>query len=179
MSRPSCLVYIACSLDGFIARPDGGLDWLDRVHVPGEDYGYAAFFASIDTVFIGRRTWDVVRGFPEWPYVGKRVVVASRSPAAALQIERAPAEVQVVGGDLLAALDDLAAAGARRVYVDGGELIRALLAAGAIEELTVSIIPVLLGEGVRLFDRGPEVGLQLAACRSWDSGLVPLRYRKL
>lgn len=88
MPRPRCSVFIAASLDGFIARPDGGLDWLDAMHVPGEDYGYAEFFATIDTVLIGRKTWNVVRRFDAWPYEGKAVLVATRSS------ERLPAGVR-------------------------------------------------------------------------------------
>lgn len=77
-----CSRFIAVSVDGFIARPDHGLDWLVRVERPGEDYGYAAFAASVDTLVLGRRTQDAVTAFPEWLYAGKRVIVLTRRPLA-------------------------------------------------------------------------------------------------
>ena len=78
--RPKCSVYIAASLDGFIARPDGGLDWLSMVERPGEDYGYKAFFDSVDVLVVGRKTYDVVLGFEKWPYENKRCVVVTHAP---------------------------------------------------------------------------------------------------
>jgi dihydrofolate reductase len=81
--RPRCSVFIATSLDGFIARRDGSIDWLSLVEAPGEDYGYARFFADVDALVLGRRTYDTVRGFPAWPYGGKRCVALSSSSSCA------------------------------------------------------------------------------------------------
>jgi len=78
MAHPSCSVFIGASLDGFIARRDGGLDWLHEVERPGEDYGFGAFFSGVDTLLVGRRTYEVALGFPEWPYAGKHVAVWTR-----------------------------------------------------------------------------------------------------
>jgi dihydrofolate reductase len=169
-------VYIALSVDGFIARKDHSLDWLDRVQRDGEDYGYAAFAATVDAVVMGRNTYETARGFESWPYPGKRVVVLTHRP-----IEGAPDGVEardVDGPDEIAAfVAELAAAGVGRVYVDGGTVIRAFLAAGVVDDVTLSIIPVLLGEGVPLFGGVPEIDLELASSSTFPSGLVQLRYR--
>src|SRR5512141_1397953 len=97
MDRPATAAFLGMSLDGFIAGPHDELDWLERGGGPPEDHGFTAFFASVDHMLIGRRTWDVVQGFPEWPYAGKAVAVLTRRPAEARQGERfvagTPAEV--------------------------------------------------------------------------------------
>jgi dihydrofolate reductase len=166
-----CSVFIAASLDGFIARSDGGIDWLSVVERSGEDYGFGEFMASVDTLVLGRKTWETALGFPEWPYAGKRVVVMSRHPRAARHGETfhpGPPEALVAA---------LAEAGARHLYVDGGATIRAFLAAGLVDELTLSVIPVLLGAGIPLFGDGVrEAPLTLRSCRGFDAGLVQLRY---
>ena len=162
MERPTCAAFVAASLDGFIARRDGGLDWLEAFAASGEDHGYRALFEAIDTVLLGRATWEVACRFHEWPYAGKRVAVLSRKPAVAAHGEL------FLSGDAAAALDRLGAAGARRVYADGG----------SVDELTVSIVPVVLGDGIRLFQAPlPERPLELVSVRPFPSGLVQLRYR--
>lgn len=173
MSRPTCSVFIATSVDGCIARPDGGLDFLDRVQRAGEDYGFAAFFASVDALVMGRATWDVVNAFPEWPYDGKRVIVLTNRPAEPRHGET------IAAGDVGALLERLHAEGVQRVYVDGGVVIRQFLAAGVVDDLVLSVVPVLLGDGIRLFGAGvPETSLALVESRSWPTGLVQLRYRR-
>ena len=174
MPRPHCAVFIATSLDGFIARRDGSIDWLDAVRVDGEDYGFAEFFGSVDTLVVGRATWETVRGFAEWPYAGKRVVVLTHRTAAGEHGER------FLAGEPATLLERLQGEGAHRVYVDGGTVVSQFIRAGMIDDLTVSIIPVLLGDGIRLFqaqERQPERPLQLAGSRAFASGLVQLRYR--
>jgi dihydrofolate reductase len=170
-ARPRVSVFLAMSLDGFIARLDGGLDWLDPMHAGGEDYGYPAFFASVDTVVVGRRTYDVVLGFPEWPYAGKRVVVLTH---------RAPAPRRgetFFCGAPDALLDHLAALGVRHAYADGGATVSQLLAAGLVDDLTVSVVPVVLGDGIRLFQvSSPTRPLRLVGSQAFASGLVQLRY---
>lgn len=168
-----CSVFIATSLDGYIARPDGGLDWLGIVNAPGEDYGYAAFAETVDVLVMGRCTYDVVLGFDAWPYPGKRVVVLTHRPPPTSRHGEA-----FFAGDVRELVARLAAEGVQRVYVDGGSVIRELLAAGLIDDLTLSVIPIVLGDGIRLFERGiGEHGLELASTRSWPTGLVQLRYR--
>lgn len=164
-------VFIATSIDGFIARPDGGLDWLAQVERPGEDYGHAAFMASIDTVVVGRTTWETVRGFSPWPYEGKRVVVMTRRPLEAAHGEEAFA------GAPAALCAKLEAEGARHAYVDGGVVIRDFLRADRLDELTLSTIPVVLGAGIPLWDgAGLERGFRLESARAFPSGLVQSRY---
>jgi len=160
-------VFIATSLDGYIARADGAIDWLSIVERPGEDYGFAAFFATVDTLVMGRGTYDVVTAFPQWPYGTKRVVVLTHRPAA-------PRDgVEFFSGDLT----ELRLPG--RTYVDGGNVIQQFLAADRIDDLTISIIPIVLGAGIRLFAGGEgEHRLELAGSQAWDSGLVQLRYRR-
>jgi dihydrofolate reductase len=167
--RPHCSVYIAVSLDGYIARADGGLDWLSIVERPGEDYGYKVFFDSVDALVIGRKTYDTVLAFEQWPYETKRCTVVTRSPPASRHGETFHA------GSLSSLLDRLATDGVRRVYVDGGALIRSFLAEDLVDDVTLSVIPVLLGSGVPLFG-GVERAMTLVSSRSFPSGLVQLCY---
>ena len=166
-----CSVYIATSLDGFIARADGSIDWLSKVQVAGEDYGYATFMSSVDVLVMGRNTYDLARTFDAWPYVGKRVVVLTHRPATSAHGEEFFAGTP---GELTARL---VADSCKHAYVDGGATIQQFLAAGAITDLTLSLIPVLLGEGIRLFgETGRDIPLTLRDTKSWKSGLVQVQY---
>jgi dihydrofolate reductase len=165
-------VFIAASVDGFIARADGSIDWLDAVQRPGEDYGFARFYETVDALVMGRRTYETALGFPAWPYAGKRCVVLAHAARPARHGE------EFAAGDVRAVVDRLGADGVRRVYVDGGDVISQLLAAGLIDDLTLSIVPVLLGAGARLFGAMPERTLVLEESRAYPSGLVQLRYRR-
>jgi dihydrofolate reductase len=165
-------VYIATSLDGFIARKDGGLGWLELVAREGEDYGYAAFAASVDTMVVGRGTYDAVLGFPEWPWGGKRVIVLTRRPCPPR------ADETFFEGTPEALVARLASEGAKRVYVDGGVVIRQFLAAGLVDDLTISVIPIVLGDGIPLFGGGgAERRLELVGSRAFPSGLVQSTWR--
>ena len=167
-----CSVFIATSLDGYIARPDGSIDWLSAVQVDGEDYGYAHFAETVDVIVLGRNTYDVVLGFAAWPYAGKRAIVMTNRPANSRHGE------EFYAGAAADLVRRLAAEGARRVYVDGGVIIQQFRSAGLIDDLTISIIPVVLGEGIPLFVAGAsEKRLTLVEVQSWPSGLVQLRYR--
>ena len=170
-ATPRCLVFIAVSLDGYIARLDGAIDWLSLVQKEGEDYGYQAFASSVDVLVMGRKTYDTARGFDSWPYGGKRCIVLTHRPQAPLHNE------EFFTGSPSALIERLSAEGARNIYVDGGVVIQQFLAAGLINELTLSVIPVLLGGGVRLFgEAGPEQRVTLNQVRSWPTGLVQLHY---
>lgn len=174
MPRPRCAVFIATSLDGFIARRDGGLDWLATVERPGEDYGFQAFLDGVDAVAVGAATYRVVLGFEgPWPWAGKRVVVLTHRPPPAPR-----ADETFFAGDPAALVEALGAGGVRRVYVDGGAVVSQFLAAGLVDELTISVLPVLLGDGIRLFQGAlPERGLTLLSSRAFPSGLVQGTYR--
>ncbi len=150
------VAFVATSLDGFIAREDGSLDWLDAANAElpeGADSGFAEFLAGVDTLVMGRASFDTVRGFDEWPYDGLRVIVLTHRP---LDLpEDFPAEVESSSEEPIALLTRLAAEGATCVYVDGGRTVQAFLAADAIDEITITTIPVLLGAGRPLFGALP------------------------
>jgi dihydrofolate reductase len=174
MSRPRVSVFVGASVDLCIARLDGGLDWLERFNDPAAgDHGYGAFFATVDTLVVGRATYDTVLGFDAWPWEGKRVVVFTHRPL--------PVRAGVVAaeGALLPVLERLHAEGAAHVYLDGGRLVQQGLREGVVDNLTVSIVPHLLGTGRPLFTQGlPEARLRLEGVQPYASGLVQLRYQR-
>ncbi len=164
-------VFIGTSLDGFIARLDGDLDWLTDNDLDMGSTGYEEFFASVDALVVGRNTYETVVGFGEWPYSGKRVLVLSRT----LGDVNSPATS--VHADLAEVVAILEAEGARRVYVDGGRTIQAFLREGLIQELTISRAPVLIGSGIPLF--GPldnDVHLRHRSTRELGAGFVQSTY---
>ena len=162
--------FLGASLDGFIAEADGGLGFLKPFEQ--EEHGYADFYASVDTLLMGRKTYETVLGFGAWPFGDRRVAVLSRQAREPRFNERF---VRGEPGEVLAAL---AAQGARHVYADGGEVVTRFLAAGLLDALTLSIVPVLLGTGIRLFASDPgRHGLTLESARTLPSGVVQLRYR--
>lgn len=172
-----CSVFIATSLDGFIARKDGGIDWLmgDQLAAAGEDYGYKEFFAAIDTLVMGRNTYELALTFAAWPYAGKKVVVLS-SGAPAIP-EKLAAEVSLLSGTPAQVGQRLAEQGARHLYIDGGKTIQGFLQAGLIDELTLTQIPILLGEGIPLF--GPlaqDIHLEHRQTKAYPNGFVQSIY---
>lgn len=173
-------VYIATSLDGFIAREDGGLDWLAPAQSASagadeaEDYGYTEFMKTVDAIVMGRHTYEKVLTFDPWPYV-KPVIVLTTRPLQ--QPSTGEAEVAADSGDPLAVLDALAARGMRHVYVDGGVTIQRFLQADAIDRLIISRLPILIGRGIPLFGSlGHDIRLKHVSTRSYPSGLVQTEY---
>jgi len=167
-------VFVGASVDGFIARADGGLDWLPAGG--GEPHGYDEFMASVDAIVIGRNTFEIVLGFDPWPYGDKRVVVLSSRPLDLSAVRGGRVEQRA--GDPATIIADLAADGAANLYIDGGITIQRFLRAGVIERLIVTRVPVLIGEGIPLFgslDR--DIRLSHIATRSYPSGLVQSEYR--
>jgi dihydrofolate reductase len=162
-------VFIATTLDGFIAREDGTFDFLDPFH--GEEHGYAGFFAGVDAVVIGAGTYETVRAFPEWPYGNKRVVVCTHR-------ETKPAYGEEIWSSEPRALaEKLGQEGVRRAYVDGGRLITSFLRDRLVDEMAINVVPILLGKGRSLFaGELPELRLRLVESKSYPSGLVQLRY---
>lgn len=166
--------FIGTSVDGFIARPNGALDFLPAGG--GEPHGYNEFFASVDALVIGRKTFETVLAFPEWPYGKKRVVVLSSRPIDFSGVRNATVE-QMSGppADIVA---KLAASGAHHLYVDGGVTIQAFLRAGLVHRLVITRVPVLIGEGIPLFSALPhDIHLHHVATQSYSSGLVKTEYR--
>lgn len=174
-----CSTYIAASVDGFIATPDGGIEWLERPEysaVPMRGLGYDEFIATVDGLVMGRKTFEQVLRFGSWPYKGTPVVVLSSTGVTvpphlvdAVSLESgAPQEV----------VDRLEKAGMRHLYIDGGVTIQRFLEAKLINEMTITRIPVLLGAGLPLFgNTGPVQRLKLLEAVASESGFVQERYK--
>ncbi|HLY96979.1 MAG TPA: dihydrofolate reductase family protein [Sideroxyarcus sp.] len=172
-----CSVFIATSLDGFIARKDGELDWLPGSDgsTGGEDLGYEQFIATVDTLVMGRNTYELVLSFGAWPYPDKRVVVLSARYSGELR----PLAEGVEGTSLSPPelVDRLARRGARHLYVDGGKTIQSFLKAGLIDEMTITRVPVLIGDGIPLFGSlEGDIRLLHRSTRAYESGMVQSRY---
>ncbi len=176
-------VYIATSLDGFIARENGDLDWL-----PGsdggsgdsesgdDDFGFKAFMDSIDVLVMGRNTYEMVLSFGQWPYGSKRVVVLS-STLTQLS-DDLPNTVELRSCSPTELVKNLLESGAEHLYIDGGKMIQGFLNANLIQEIIITRIPVLIGRGIPLF--GPankDVKLQHLETRSFANGFVQSKYR--
>ncbi len=178
MPRARAHVFIATSVDGFIARDDGGIDWLLRLHarVPeGEDCGYAAFIAGVQAIVMGRRSFEQALAFDPWPYALPVVVMARRGVAVPDALQ---GRVSVSADAPQGLLERLGAEGVARVYLDGGQLVQAFLREGLVDELTVTTVPVLLGRGRSLFGELPaDVDLELLDSRAWPFGFVQNRWR--
>ena len=170
-------VFIATSIDGFIAREDGSIDWLPTgADTKFEDYGYADFMKSVDGLVMGRKTYETVRGFGgEWPYGTKPVVVLTTKK---IQIPKELAKtVTTMSGKISAILSHLETLGMKHLYIDGGVTIQKFLNAGAIERLIINRIPVLIGKGIPLF--GPvdqDIKLSHIGTKTYPSGLVQSEY---
>jgi dihydrofolate reductase len=177
--RPRASAFIATSLDGFIARADGSLDWLDDAQflIPeGEDCGYHEYMASIDALVMGRHTYERVLTFDPWPYGHTPVYVLSHAP-----VSVPPAlvgSVYSVQGTPAALVARLGQQGTRHLYVDGGQTIQGFLRAGLLDEITITVVPVLLGAGRPLFGPLPhDVDLTLMRSRAYEFGFVQSTYR--
>jgi len=166
-------VFIATSLDGFIARADGRLDWLPEGG--GEPHGYTEFIATVDALVIGRKTFETVLSFSEWPYGTKPVVVLSSSPGT---LEAPPGTMcTFMNATPAEVVDRLAAEGMSHLYIDGGVTIQRFLTAGLIQRVIITRVPVVLGTGIPLF--GPvahDIRFSHVATRAYPSGLVQSEY---
>jgi dihydrofolate reductase len=166
-------VFIATSLDGFIARQDGALDWLPAAG--GEPHGYTEFMATVDALVIGRKTFETVLTFDGWPYGQKPVVVLSTTLSELIVPDGAVCEV--MAGTPREIVSRLSQRGMKHLYIDGGVTIQGFVEAGLIQHLTITRIPVLLGSGIPLF--GPlshDIRLEHVATRSYPSGMVQSEY---
>lgn len=176
-----CAVFIATSLDGFIARADGGIDWLhDTYGDPGPepvDMGYDGFMSTIDTLVMGRNTFETVLGFDGWPYGDTPVAVLSSSLT---QLpEGVPATVSLSSETPKEIAARLAAEGKQHLYIDGGVTIQRFLDAGLIDEMTITTLPILLGTGIPLFaGTQSDIRFEHVSTRAFRSGLVQSVYRR-
>jgi dihydrofolate reductase len=172
-------VYVGTSLDGFIARRDGSIDWLNEANalVPeGEDCGFKAFMDSVDTLIMGRKTYEQVLTFGQWPYGDTPVVVLSHNTVTIPSL--LPDRVSHSSESPQALLERLSSQGVKHVYVDGGNTIQGFLAESLIDEITITSIPVAIGDGIPLL--GPmEKDLKLAHVRTtvYGFGFVQTTYR--
>ena len=165
-------VFVGTSLDGFIARQNGQYDFLPAGG--GEPHGYDEFIASVDTILIGRNTFDVVLKLPKWPYNDKRVVVLSHRPLDSAEIT---GRVEQMSGDPAQIAQELAATGAKHAYVDGGIVVQEFLRAGLIQHITITRVPVLIGDGIPLFGSlSQDIKLRHIVTRQYKSGLVSSEY---
>ena len=174
-------VFIATSLDGYVADAQGRIGWLldfTRQVPEGEDCGYQDFLAGMDALVIGRRALEQALCFPEWPYGDKPVFVVCRElqslpaavPSSVTLETRSPRELAL----------HLQKLGYRHAFLDDEQLIRNCLQHGLVETLTLTTVPVLLGDGVPLFGRGGvTLTLQLESCQAYPFGFVQSRYRVL
>lgn len=172
-------LYIAASLDGFIARQDHSLDWLDALsdaQPEDTDYGYQAFYDSIDVVLLGRSTYDVVVGFDvDWPYSNTQAFVFSRSA----EVKITTPQTQLVQEDLKTYVPKLKQQEGKDIWlIGGGQLITSFLNEGFIDEIIISIAPVILGDGIPLFANTPkETKLKLHETQHFGNGIVNLTYQ--
>jgi dihydrofolate reductase len=165
-------VFVGTSVDGFIARANGDLDFLPPGG--GEAHGYDEFMATVDALVIGRNTFETVLGFEAWPYGEKPVFVLSTR---ALPPLSHAAAVERMSGEPADILSQLEARGIRHVYVDGGITIQRFLRAGLIQSLTITRVPVLIGSGIPLFGAlARDIVLKHVATRPYASGLVQSDY---
>lgn len=166
-------VFVGTSLDGFLARRNGDFDFLPPGG--GEPHGYEEFMASVDTIVLGRNTFEVVLRLGEWPYTGKRVVVLSSRPVDLSRV--GGGGVEQMAGPPAQIIAQLAAKGARHVYVDGGITVQGFLRAGLIQRVVITRVPVLIGDGIPLFGPLPhDVRLRHVQTRQFASGLVTSEY---
>lgn len=170
------VVYIAMSIDGYIASKDDDISWLSIVEQKGEDYGYGEFIKTIDTVIMGRKTYDKVMEIAsEFPHTDKKCYVITRNKKTNTK------NVEFYNGNLVELINKLKSISGKDVYIDGGaEVINTLIKYDLIDEITISVIPIILGRGIRLFNEDVELNRRysLEFSKSYNSGLVQIKYRR-
>ena len=175
-SERKVILYIAMSLDGYIATENGDIGFLSMVEQEGIDYGYAEFIRTIDTVIMGRKTYDKVLSLGiEFPHSDKETYVITRTAKTDI------GSIRFYSGSLINLVAKLKAGKGKNIYCDGGaEIVTLLLSENLIDEFYISIIPVLLGKGILLFKTGrPELKLILKSTRQFEKGLVQLHYVRM
>lgn len=176
--RPKISVYIATSIDGYIAKKDDGLDWLETFspppETPNEDYGFKKFLNQIDALVMGKNTYKIASSANIWPYEGKRVIVLSSTLSSVCD------KAEIYAGDIQHLIKKLWMEGIKYIYVDGGKTISQFLNAGLIDKLIISLIPIILGSGIPLFNNIlKESWCRLISSQSYSNGLIQTRYEIL
>jgi len=170
------MIFIATSLDGYIAKPNDDLGFLNVVQKEGEDYGYNAFIKTIDTVIVGRKTYDwVMKQVPEFPHADKTCYIITRNARPSV------GNLNFYSGDIRELVQGLKQQEGKDIFCDGGsEIIHELVKHDLVDEWIISIIPTLVGNGTRLFKDGrPEQLLELVKAVSYDTGLTQLHYKRV
>jgi dihydrofolate reductase len=171
-------VYIATSIDGFIAKKDGNIDWLHDIPNPeGSDFGFNDFMENIDALVMGRNTFEVVLKFSEW-YYSKPVFVLSNT----LQSipERLTGKAEIIKGEPEAIVKSLHSKNYKNLYIDGGKTIQSFLSQGLIDEIIITKIPLLLGEGIPLFGILSDVQkFKHVKTEVYNNSLVKTHYKKI
>ena len=176
MKKRKLILYISCSLDGYIAKPGEDLTFLNKVEKEGEDYGYNKFLSTVDTVIIGRKTFDwVMNQVNQFPHADKETYVITRTG------KPEQGNIKFYSGDLMKLVIALKQKKGKNIFCDGGgELVNQLLYKRLFDILIISIIPVLVGNGIRLFQDGrPEQDVELISVKKFETGLVQLHYKMI
>lgn len=169
------VLFISVSIDGYLARKNGDIDWLSIVEDPKEDYGYKEFVKSIDAVIMGRNTYEKVRSFGiEFPHRDKKCYVLSRSKKSSDQY------VEFYEGNVRDLISKIRLHEGLNIFLDGGaQVVHEFILQDLIDEYIISIVPILLGNGIPLFGGDkPEVKLKLHGCKEFSSGLIQLSYSR-
>ena len=170
-------VYIATSLDGFIARKNGDIDWLPPGSDGNEDYGYAEFMSTIDHIVMGRNSFEKVLTFGEWPYDKKVIVLTSRDLTLPPELANKVEPLHLSPRELVQEMD---IRGAKSIYLDGGVTIQRFLREGLVDEIIITTIPILIGEGLPLFGLlDKDTKLELIKSQSFKNSFVQNRYKIL
>lgn len=170
-------IMMAMSLDGFVARSDHTLDWLNKQPTEGEDHGFEAFLESVDVIVMGSGSFRTILGFAGWPYT-KPVIVLSQSMNDADIPEHLKDKVEISSESPIELIARLTELGHGRVYVDGGAIIRSFLTLDFVKSMKITIVPILIGDGIRMFgELDRDIDLSLEKVEPFSSGLVTLTYR--
>lgn len=177
--RPKISVFIATSIDGYIAKKNNDIDWLTKFSPPTDesedkDCGFSKFFSSVDVLVMGRNSYEVVSHFNSWPYEGKRVIVLSSTLTSICK------QAELFKGDITQLIKELHSDGIKHIYVDGGATISQFLNMGLVDQLIISIIPVVLGSGIPLFSKiNNDKWCRLISSQAFSNGLVQLKYEAI
>ncbi|MCP3658795.1 MAG: dihydrofolate reductase [Bacteroidetes bacterium] len=172
--RPKISIYIAMSIDGFIAKKNHDTDWLNCVGGYDTDYGFKKYLSNVDTIILGRKTYDVaVKAYntKKWPYTGEKLIVLSNT------LKQVIDEAELYAGDISILINQLHSKKSKHIWIDGAETINQFLRLNIIDEMIISIIPILLGSGIELFNINKELPCKFISSQNYSSGLVQVKYQ--